>query len=334
MYQNQVTYGLRPPTQWRAADPVVTDNQTLIREYLEWKASYTTAAAHTYKRWVQRFQEFTNKAPETLAIGDWTAFALSLRGRYAPKCVEFALNVVHNYLRFWHEQGRLHLPLYLARVPKAMAESHQAITEDEYQRIVAVLKNDKKSRDLVLLMLLHDTGVRVGELVKLEVEQMEEDCSATIRTEKTVTLRKIFWNQDTDAALQQYIVDRFNVHPESDCLFGGRGGVHDKPLTTRSVQRIMTEACKQAGIERQLSPHSFRHAYIHRLAALGVPDAIIAQLVGHSTPHTISHYTKLSRPEAEGFARLRFKLDALVDHGNAGSDSRVRPHLEQRALSA
>ncbi len=305
MYQNHATYGLRPPTQWQAADPVITDNQTLIREYLEWKASYTTAAAHTYKRWVQRFQEFTNKAPETLAIGDWTAFALSLRGRYAPKCVEFALNVVHNYLRFWHEQGRLHLPLYLVRVQAARACSHNAITEDEYQQLLAVLRAKNNLRDLALIMLLHDTGMRVGELAQLELEQIEEDASAIIHTEKTIHRRRVFWNQDTDQVLHNHIIERSNNGPDTPWLFAGRSGCAGH-LTVRSIERIVDEACAQAGIERRLTPHSFRHSYIHRLAALGVPDAIIAQLVGHRTPHTISHYTKLSRPEAEGFARRQF----------------------------
>lgn len=334
MYRQQVIYGLRPPSRWSANGSGSVDNNKIISEYLDWKASYTTAAASSYKPWVQRFQEFTNKAPEDLTIGDWTAFALSLHGRFAPKCVEFALNIIHNYLRFWHEQGRLRIPLYLARVPKAIAKSHQAITEMEYQRIVAVLKEGKKYRDLALVMLLHDTGVRVGELVKLEVEQMEEDSSAIIRTEKTVTLRKIFWNQDTDDVLHQYIVERISDHPVSDWLFAGSFGTGERPLTTRSVQRVITEACRKAGIERHLSPHSFRHAFIHRLAALGIPDAIIAQLVGHGSPHTIAHYTKLSRPEAEEFARRQFTIDALRGNASRRSDFGPESQFDELALSA
>lgn len=305
-----VTYGLRPPTRWDFAGPVVEDNETLIRAYLEWKASYTLSAARTYKRWVLRFQQFTNKAPEALTIGDWTAFALSLHGRYAPKCVEYALNVIHNYLRFWHEQGRLRLPLYLVRVKQARAVSHNAITDGEYAQFMETAKRQGSLRDRAMFMLLHDTGMRVGELAKLQVEQIEPDKSAVIDTEKTLEKRRVFWNEDTDNVLQQYLAERVNSGPDSDWLFPGR-----KPgsfLTVRSIERIMDEVWAAAKIERRLTPHSFRHGYIHRLAALGVPDAIIAQLVGHSTPHTIAHYTKLSRPEAEGFARKQFAELALA----------------------
>ena len=296
--------------------PVVSDNEMLIKQYLEWKESYARRASESYAIWVRRFREFTNKAPEALTLGDWTAFARSLPGRFAPKSVEYALNIIHNYLRFWHEQGRLRYPpLYLARVPKAIACTHHAISEEEYQLLVAELrqKGDQGLRDLAIIMLLHDTGVRVGELTSLEIEQMEEDCSAIIRTEKTVQRRQIFWNQDTDDVLQRYLVQRINRKASTDWLFIKQQGKPEKPLTTRMAQRIVQRMCRSAGIKRHLSPHSFRHAFIHRLAALGVPDAIIAQLVGHSTPHTISHYTKLSRVEFEQFARKQFATHPLRD---------------------
>ncbi len=289
--------------------PVVSDNEMLIKQYLEWKESYARRASESYAIWVRRFQVFTNKAPEALTLGDWTAFARSLPGRFAPKSVEYALNIIHNYLRFWHEQGRLrYLPLYLARVPKAIACTHHAITEEEYQQLITVLraKGEQGLRDLAIIMLLHDTGVRVGELAALEIEQMEEDSTAIIRTEKTVQRRQIFWNKDTDEVLQRYLVQRINGKVKTDWMFVRQSGKPERALTTRSVQRIMELTCNAAGIKRHLSPHSFRHAFIHRLAALGVPDAIIAQLVGHSSPLTISHYTKLSRVEFEQFARKQF----------------------------
>lgn len=289
------------------------DNETLVRQYLEWKSSYAPVAANRYAIWVRRFQSAINKTPEAVTVGDWSAFARSLSGRFAPKCVEYALNIAHNYLRFWFEQGRLRrLPLYLARVKKAIACSHAAITEDEYRAMVRALRAEggESLRDLAMVMLLHDTGMRVGELVSLEIDQIEEDASATIRTEKSVQRRRVFWNQDTDDVLHDLIVERINSQAPTEWLFVAKEGAGEKPITTRAVERIVTRACELAGIERHLSPHSFRHGYIHRLAKLGTPDAIIAQLVGHRTPHTIAHYTKLSRPEFSDYARRQFAVPA------------------------
>ena len=291
------------------------DSGSLISQYLEWKRSYAPRASVSYAIWVRRFQGAVNKAPEDITVGDWTAYARSLEGRFAPKCVEYALNIAHNYLRFWYEQGRLRrLPLYLARVRKAIACSHAAVTEEQYRLMVAALRaeGERALRDLAIVMMLHDTGMRVGELVSLEIEQVEEDASATIRTEKTVQRRQVFWNMDTDEVLHRLIVQRINSRAPTDWLFVGKSGTGEKPLTTRAVQRIIQNACKLAGIKGHLSPHSFRHGFIHRLAFLGTPDAIIAQLVGHSTPFTIAHYTKLSRPEFSDYARRQFQAQALV----------------------
>jgi site-specific recombinase XerD len=293
---------------------VVESNEELIEQYLEWKKCHAPVAAEKYAIWVRRFQAMINKAPEAFTVGDWTAFAKSLEGRFAPKTIQFALCIVHNYLRFWHEQGRLRsLPLYFARIPKAIANSHNAISEDEYRLIVENLreKGNDALRDLALVMLLHDSGMRVGEIVQLEFDQIEEGASAVIRTEKTVQCRRIFWNAETDNVLQRLIVQRVNSGTQSDWLFVGCGkGTRESRgghLSPKTVQRAMKRAVQEVRIERKLSPHSFRHAFIHRLAKMGVPDALIAQAVGHGSPHSISHYTKLSRPELEEIARRQFR---------------------------
>jgi len=293
-------------------------NFELIEEYLAWKRSYSKTAYRSYRIWVTRFQEFVNKPPEMLRHTDYTAFAQGLQEKYASKSIEFALNVVHNYLRFFSEQGRLHFPLYLARVPHGFAQSHEAVTEDEYIKIVTMFRGEQlpQLRELAIIMLLHDTGMRIGELLSLDIEDIEENRSAVIRTEKSFRERRIFWNLDTDDVLQRYLVERVNNNAgnESEALFvskSSRDGSFTK-ITARSIERSFQTHLKNAGINRKLCPHSFRHSFIHRLAKLSVPDAIIAQLVGHSTPTTIAHYTKLSRPEYEHYAKRQ--LDFAAEH--------------------
>jgi integrase/recombinase XerD len=287
-------------------------NRDPVVEYIAWKKSYTSSAHRAYLIWVRRFQEFVNKAPEEFRHQDYSAFVHSLNGRFASKCIEFALNVVHNYLRFFAEQGRLHFPLYLARVPRGFAQSHATITEKEYRLIVSLLRAEKRWRDMAMIMLLHDCGMRIGELLSLEIEDIQNDCSAVIRTEKTFRQRRVFWNQDTDDVLQLHLVERINHGPAgTDALFVSSFNKGEKALSSRQVERMFKDILRRVKITRKLSPHSFRHAFIHRLARLSVPDAIIAQLVGHSTPTTIAHYTKLSRPEFKEYAKKQ--LDAVAD---------------------
>ena len=293
-----------------------SNNSRLIEEYLGWKKSYSKSAYRSYRLWIVKFQNFVNKEPEDIKYTDYVAFASRLVGLHSPRGIQYGLSIIHNYLRFFLEQGRLRFPLYLARIPKAMAESHQPVEEADYRKVLDSLKgmNPVPLRDLAIIMLLHDTGLRIGELVSLAVEDLEEDQSAVVRTEKTVRDRRVFWNADTDDVLQRYLVERVNRGPVEECaLFVSRNSRHARAITGRTIQRMFKRVLKAANVPKKLSPHSFRHAFIHRLAKLGVPDAIIAQLVGHGSPNAIAHYTKLSRPEYKEYAhkQLQYSLNEI-----------------------
>ena len=119
---------------------------------------------------------------------------------------------------------------------------------------------------------------------------------------------------------QQYRIDQLRdeaAKVKAEATVTGAGGQIDVArlesalgelaLAVKTVQRMMRRVTREVGIDRKLTPHSFRHAFVHRLARLGVPDALIAQAVGHSTPFSVSHYTKLSRPELEEVARKQFE---------------------------
>ena len=280
-------------------------NESLIEEYINWKKSYTKTAFRIYRLWVERFQAFVNRTPEDLQHGDYAAFANSIRSEYAPRCVQFGLTIVRNYLRFFAEQGRLRFPLYLIRVPLGAANSHKPITQEEYEKVVAVLKSSKGSslRNRAIVMLFRDTGIRLGELLSIKIADIEDERSTVIKTEKSIRNRRIFWSAETEEVLRRYVAERrrSGANP-SDALFSATWSRQGRAMTRRAVECIIENALRSAGIERHLTPHSFRHEFIHRLARLGVPDAIIAQLVGHNSPSSIAHYTKLSRPEFQEYA--------------------------------
>ena len=166
-------------------------NQTLIEEYLSWKKSYSKSAHRSYRLWVVKFQTFVNKMPEDLKYTDYVAFASQLVDNYSPRCIQYALSIVHNYLKFFLHQGRLRFPLYLARIPFAAAESHKPVAEEDYRRMVAALRfmNPMPLRDLTIIMMLHDTGLRVA--LKLRRTRrwsiLQEDCEKTSRAETTRT---------------------------------------------------------------------------------------------------------------------------------------------------
>ncbi|TVM03344.1 MAG: hypothetical protein CV087_05615 [Candidatus Brocadia sp. WS118] len=288
--------------------PMINSNP--VEQYLKWKESYRKSAHKSYRIWVERFQNFVSKFPEELKLEDIVEFSRTIDQRYAPRNVQYGMTIVRNYLRFFHEQGRLSIPLYFIRVPKASANSHHAITEEEYQRILVELNQrvPMPLQNLCIVRLLHDTGMRVGELCSLDITDIRGQMSAVIKTEKTTKRRRVFWGEETDAFLRLFLSLRSELETCSDtkALFVGSRGNCMGRLTSRSIQRMVKSVVQRAGIEEKISPHSFRHGFIHRLAKKGVPDAVIALMVGHSTTNTISDYTKLSRTEMEETYRRVF----------------------------
>ena len=290
-------------------------NSELVEEYLAWKETHSRAAFKAYRIWVERFQDFVNESPEELKLSNVTAFARLIQRTYAPKNAQYGMSIIHNYLRFWKEQGRLSLPLYLIRVPAAIANTHNAITEEEYQRMLKVLQEPRLTslRDRCIIRLLHDTGMRVGELCSLSVGDLENG-TAVIRTEKTTRRRRVFWTEETEFAIREYMRDRGETCKPtnaSSALFVGVRGNAGTRITSRSVQRMVKEVTRLAGIDRVICPHSFRHGFIHRSARKGIPDSVIALLVGHATPFTVAHYTKLSGLEVEEAYRKLFEQDGI-----------------------
>ncbi len=286
----------------RSADAI---NGELIEEFLEWKKSYTKWAFDRYRIWVTRFQEHVSKVPEEMCARDYVGFAESIKEGYAEKSVQFALNIVHNYLRFFAEQGRLGFPMYFVRVPRARAESHYAITGDEFELIldqIAAGSGLIRARDEAMFRLLWDSGMRLGELIGLDVGDLKPDRSAQIPTEKTVTDRHVFWSGETERAIRSYLELRRQGGEEigrgSPLLRGAKCGGR---LTGRAVQRRLKRYCSGAQIEEKICPHSFRHAFIHRMAKKGVPDSVTSVLVGHTSPITVAHYTRLNAFEQRAF---------------------------------
>jgi integrase/recombinase XerD len=250
------------------------------------------------------------KLPEELKLEDVIEFSRTIPPQYAPKNAQYGMTIIHNYLRFFHEQGRLSVPLYFIRVPKSSSNSHHSITEEEYQKILSELNQivPMPLQNICIIRMLNDTGMRVGELCTLDITDIGGEMSAVIKTEKTTKNRRVFWGKDTDALLKLFLSLRSELelrHDTKALFLGSRGNCMGR-LTARSIQRMVKSITQRAGIEEKISPHSFRHGFIHRLAKKGVPDAVIALMVGHTTTHTISDYTKLSRTEMEETYRQVF----------------------------
>lgn len=263
-----------------------------IQPYLKFKESYTTKAYKEYKRWILPFIVFGNGTYDEQTVYRYIEI---LKHKYRRTSIPYAVTIIKNFLRYQQDSGEIPpINLFHIRVPRARTQSHLAIPESIHAQLIQSLPLNEPmylQRSLII-RLLHDTGVRVNELCNVRMCILEH-CKCIVETEKTVSSRAVFWTEETERVLERYLLLRREIKRQDDYLFCGLAHERSNHMTARQVERIVREICTDNGIAEKYTPHGYRHAFIQRLAKAGVPDSIIAIMVGHSTPNTIQTYTKM-----------------------------------------
>ena len=148
-------------------------------------------------------------------------------------------------------------------------------------------------RDQALLELLYASGIRVSELVALDMQDVDLH-SGTLRVQgKGRRERQVFFGKTAAQALRAYLEERPSVPQgqETPALFvNHRGG----RLSTRGVQLLIKKHCQRTGLPARTSPHTMRHAFATHLLDNGADLRAIQELLGHQQLATTQKYTHVS----------------------------------------
>lgn len=276
-----------------------------IKEYLDWKGTHGERASVTYRKPLERFVEVCgNKEIEEYVISDAVRYANWMKAHYAPASCRYALIVLKDFFIFYKEQKYECLSPKLIKLPKKKpANSHRAVKEDEVRRMIAEVEGDHfiSLRNKLIFHMLWNTGVRVTELCNLKITDIDITAPQTlIGTEKRDILRIILWDSATHALLIKYLEvhkNHFSNKPVVPLFLDTRSRKHSKAITSRTIQRIVKYYAWKAGIERKISPHSFRHGWAQLRRDRGLPLPFIQKGLGHSDPISTMVYQQYSDPE-------------------------------------
>lgn len=151
-------------------------------------------------------------------------------------------------------------------------------------------------RDKAMLELLYATGMRVSELTKLNLGDIDLSESEIIVKGKGSKERIVLMGSYSILALKDYLKyarGKFACrHKENRALFLGRFASR---LTGRSIERILKKYIKSAGIEKKTTPHSLRHSFATHLLEGGADLRSVQELLGHSSLSTTQMYTHITK---------------------------------------
>ena len=161
-------------------------------------------------------------------------------------------------------------------------------TDENIEQMRDICKND--IRNLVLLELLLSTGMRVGELVNLNINDINFEDRSCIVLGKGNKQREVYFDAKTKLHLKEYLNNRDD---NEDALFVSKNKPHQR-LSISGVELIIRNIGKCSEIDRAY-PHKFRRTLATMAIDKGMPIEQVQKLLGHVKIETTMHYAMVSQ---------------------------------------
>lgn len=169
-------------------------------------------------------------------------------------------------------------------------------SEDEVRRYYEAVWHTRNVGDMVLIKTLLYTGVRVSELIKIRLDDVDfARCQIRINKGKGA--------KDRIVPFPVSFKETLALHADG---MRKKGATYlfesswKKPYSDRGVRKMLTRYAEAAGLKRPISPHKLRHFLFTWLKKQGIDDALIQPYSGHASRQSLEVYSRLAIGEAQG----------------------------------
>ena len=288
--------------------------KTQFLEYVEIEKGRALKTVENYDHYLSRFLDFTkNDDPEKINDAMVREFRLWLNRQstgnnkatgetLSKKTQNYYLIALRAFLKYLTRQEIKSMPPERIELAKVGERSLDLISHIELQRLLDSPSGTdlKDLRDKAILELLFSTGLRVSELCSLSSDIDLHSDELSIRG-KGGKVRVVFLSDDAKKYVKNYLSARKDM---SDALFiqvenfgnkNSESKLKDaKPLTRRSVERIVKQHAIKAGISKKVTPHVMRHMFATDLLGNGADLRSVQAILGHANIGTTQIYTHVT----------------------------------------
>jgi integrase/recombinase XerD len=277
---------------------------------LQAERGFSQNTVSAYRNDLRQFVTYLNEPPEEdhiTGIRSWeemtnehlNAYSIYLRERsYAPSTVARKTAAMKSYSAFLWREGLLQSELGSAlSTPKVDKYLPKAISREDVHRLLEeplreTPERPESIRDRAMLEVLYATGMRVTELVSLDLEDIDPD-DGTIKCQgKAGRSRKVPIGKRATEAIQHYLTkarDRLTRADAKPLFVNHRGG----RLTRQGFWLILKSYADKAGIEG-ITPHTLRHSFATHALDQGAELRDVQHLLGHVSISTTQIYRQLA----------------------------------------
>jgi integrase/recombinase XerD len=208
------------------------------------------------------------------------------------------LSSLKRFYQYALRQGKITAdPTLNISTPKLPRGLPKTLTEQDVEKLLAApdVTDPLGLRDRTMLETLYASGLRVSELVTLNVGQVSQDMGVVRIVGKGAKERLVPLGEEALNWMKRYVKEgrpQILQQRVSDAMFvTGRGGA----MTRQSFWHLLKRYSAQAGLTKPISPHTLRHAFATHLLNHGADLRVVQLLLGHSDISTTQIYTHVAR---------------------------------------
>lgn len=267
------------------------DNIESIQAFIANKQSKncTKGTIYQYCLSIRRMFTFCDRNFRDISSVDIINFINHLRSSGLKETsVRNNLRNISSYFSFLKTYGYITInPVELVELPAVHENERQPISKVE----IVKLKDHGNLRNEAIIDLLHSSGIRISELVALNIEDIDFfGDRVLIRRGKGGDSRMAVMSTEARVHILEYLHSRTD---KSKALFVTCRKPYNR-LTAAGIRSMLKDLARTAGVESNIFPHRFRHTMITEAAEHGLPDSSIQKLAGHKDVNTTMRYTHKS----------------------------------------
>ena len=275
--------------------------------YLKYERAYSFLTLKAYKEVLARairflgygqdlggftltsWEQITKREIRTLA----RSFNYSQEGheQYMSSSVVHSLCIMSSFFKYLMKTKRLKSnPMEFVSMPKARNTLPRVLSLQEVDALSEQMRGDspKDIRDYAIEQLLFASGLRVSELVSLNLGDIDFDLKEVRVIGKGDKQRIVPVGSEALDAIACYLSVRPFFNPKDNAFFVNRFGTR---LTVRSVSKYIKQAASDCGLEGKITPHKLRHTFATQMLMNGADLRVVQELLGHSSLGTTQIYT-------------------------------------------
>ncbi len=271
-----------------------------IQNFIEYMHHTKKSAGNTeisYERDLKKMIQFLQSECQVDDIAKVTetnlnSYMLYLeRNQFAPSTVSRSVASMRAFFHYLYQFGKMaYDPAEHLKPPKVEKKMPDILSVQEVDLLLCQpsKKTPKELRDKAMLELLYATGIRVSELIHLKMEDLNLRMGYIICHE-TDRDRIIPFGNMAKKALQDYLQTAREslLKEESEMLFVNRSG---DSMSRQGFWKILKVYVKEAGIEKDITPHTLRHSFAAHLLQNGADLKSVQEMMGHSDISTTQMY--------------------------------------------